>query len=191
MAENLIAPRNSVLHTRSDVALKSIGYNFISTLNEGEKEVQSKVLRLEKKEQELYRRFGANDYKEFISQVRTLYNSGDRVVLERFEANHLSKVLQSFADKKGALLNKEVRFTINTEKIKTAKIKIPKSKEVISFSCIYNTEALKKAFNEAFGINKFRGSDSGTLDKLVRDLLEDQALIIEVAKGKGENKKYQ
>jgi hypothetical protein len=110
MAKNL-------LHTHSGYAKGAINKNFLADIHAGKESVDSKIERVERKEEQLYKQFNCNNYNEFLSTLRSLFDEKDRAVIKRFEANSLSQDLERFASKTGYLLNQQVKIAVDLSKL--------------------------------------------------------------------------
>ena len=188
-----MAKFQNVLHTHSGYAKGAIDTNFISYIKDASSQIDGKISLVKQKEQELYSQFNATSYKEFVQQIRDLFQGSDREVIRRFEASYLSNDLKHFASKNKKLYEKEVRLTIDTSKLRSEKIKFL-DQGIISFECIYSANILKKKFNELlktrFHTTAKRADATEGLDRFIEEMFQDGALQIEVASTRGGTKEY-
>lgn len=188
MAENL-------LHTHSGYAHAHINTNFINRLV---KKHNSSIDIMERKEEQLYKLFGATDFNGFRKQLLTLFNKNDLKVIHRFEAESLSKSLAIFSSQHEDLYGEEVELKFNFTKLRKLQsinqmlgIDIPKGKGV-SIRTKYTVSEIKKIINEIFG-RHFHTTSTFTkeIDAFVHQLLTSGVLQIGIGReGRTEEKDF-
>lgn len=149
---------HNVLHTHSGYAKGAIDKTFIANIGSGKSSVDSKIQQVKAKELTLYQQFGKNNYQEFITELRDLFNSNDRDVIERFEANKLSERLARFASENSELLDQQVEIKVDMSKLNKIGLQLTdkgKTEANLHFEATFNHETIKTWFNENFKGHRF------------------------------------
>lgn len=175
---------SGVVHTHSGYAKGNINKEFISTLANGKSEIEGKIAALKTKEQELYAQFGKSSYEEFIMEIRALFNSEDKRVIDRFQANSLSSSLQQFTSANSELLGQEVKIIVNYKGDNKLKLKLTEqgSKTAdLSFEGVFTAEAVKKWFNSYFKGHRFISSSESmvAMDALLKKMESEELIRIQ------------
>ena len=165
----------NVLHTHSGYAKDAINKVFIDSIGKGRDDLSSKIEKVKAKEAELYHQFGKGTYEEFIAELRSLYNDNDRKVIERFEANFLSKTLAKFASENSELLEQEVKIEVNAKALKKIKLELTKEgKDTLSldFNDTFTPSAIKDWFNKYFKGHRFISSSDNmkAMDEMLKKM---------------------
>lgn len=184
-----------VVHTHSGYAKGNINKDFLSNLALGKGSVDSKIGQLKAKEQILYQQFGKSTYEEFIIELRRCFNSNDREVINRFQANRLNSSLQQFASSNSELLNQQVKITVNHSNLSKANLKLTnlgKSMTDLSFNGVFTAKAIKEWFNERFKGHRFitESQSMAAMDEMLKKMEASDLIKIQTGTNNGENLVY-
>lgn len=185
---------HNVLHTHSGYAKDAIDKVFIANIGLGKSNVDSKIQQVKAKELTLYQQFGKNNYQDFITELRGLFNSNDRDIIERFGANKLSERLARFASENSELLEQDVEIKVDMSKLDAINLKLTDAGEndlELHFSGIFTPESIKRWFNERFKGHRFipKSESMKAMDEMLKKMeLKD---IIQISiRPIGSNKPY-
>lgn len=90
--------------------------------------------------------------------LRQCFNSNDREVIDRFQANRLNNSLQQFASSNSELLNQQVKIIVNYSNLNKANIKLTsagKQSLNLNFEGVFKPETIKAWFNKYFKGHRF------------------------------------
>lgn len=166
---------HNVLHTHSGYAKGAIDKTFIANIGLEKSNIDSKIQQVKNKEITLYQQFGKNNYQDFIAELRRLFNSTDRKIIDNFEANKLSERLAKFASENSELLEQDVEIQVDMSKLDAAGIKLTdagKNGLELHFSGIFTPETIKRWFNDRFKGHRFipESESMKAMDEMLKEM---------------------
>lgn len=178
-----------ILHTYSKYSKNAINTNFIPQLQFGNS-LESDKTRMQNKEREFYKKYGANSHTEFINKISNLFPKNDRQVFARFEAEFLSKELRRFSMTNRYLYEYEEAVSFNFDFTQLKQLKdIQLAPNAKPFAILPKMDKqkmigqIKGLINENFMRRFHKGSAyTKDLDNFITSLIKSGALRITLGK---------
>lgn len=170
MAKNL-------LHTYTRYSNAYIDESFIGRLRADLN--ASSIGKLKAKEEQLYAKYGANNFEEFKAKLKSVFNLNDQAVIGRFRPDYLQKRLSGLTQQ-ADLYEEKVEFVFDFSKVKSLGFTLYDGQKEQRIPITYNYSEVKKVLNSIFKKHHFKATSESMerADALIHQLLTSGALKI-------------